>query len=171
MCSTDPQGLYDQKDKGKIGAEWRVGLSASATILKGLMKTRKMAVGTGEGADWKGCWNRWDFGKMLEFVGLWEESDMSTGQGAEQLTEGSLLTVVSWVGKDMAPWFLGKHQKNLGAMDRHQGTAGKNGGHGVKTLTADRNKTEWTAASGKDEVKRNCVHEDRAVGKHLLLLS
>lgn len=36
----------------------------------------------------------------------------------------------------------------------------------MKTLNADGNKTEWIAASGKDEVKRNRVLEDRAMGEH-----
>lgn len=34
----------------------------------------------------------------------------------------------------------------------------------MKTLAAEGNKTEWTAASRKDEVKRNRDGEDRAVG-------
>lgn len=104
MSPTDPQGLYDQKDKGKNGVEWGVGVSLSVTVLRGMMRTREMAVGAAEGADWKGT---------LESVGLWEESDMSTGQGAEQLPEDSLLTVVFSVGKEVVPCFLGQHQKNL----------------------------------------------------------
>lgn len=39
----------------------------------------------------------------------------------------------------------------------------------MKTLAAEGNKTEWTAASQKDEVKRNRDGEDGAVGEHLLL--
>lgn len=89
MSPTDPQGLYDQKDKGKNGVEWGVGVSLSATVLRGMMRTREMAVGAAEGADWKGT---------LESVGLWEESDMSTGQGAEQLPEDSLFGFFGWEG-------------------------------------------------------------------------
>lgn len=90
-------------------------MSISATILRGTMRTRKMAVSAVEGADWKG---------ILESVGLWEESGTNRGQGAEQLTEDSLLTADSWVGKNMAPCFLGQHQKNLGPAEPWTGAKG-----------------------------------------------